>query len=156
MRSLTNCSSCGSSSFQVDHFQIAALREIALLVENVGDTAAHTGRKVASGAAKNDHPPARHVLAPVIADTFDNSDRSAVSNREPLAGDAANVRFAGRSAIENDVADKDVLFRFKRCRCRLEDYQSAAGKAFAEIVIRIAFQCETDSFRQKRAETLSR
>ena len=78
-------------SFQVDHFQIAALREIALLVENVGDAAAHTGRKVASGAAKNDHPPAVSCT-PVIADTFDNSNRSAVSNREPLAG-AANVRF---------------------------------------------------------------
>ena len=61
----------------------------------------------------------------MIADTFDNSDRSAVSHGEPLAGDAANVRFAGRRAIENDVADKDVLFCFKRCRWRLEDDQSA-------------------------------
>jgi len=84
---------------QVHHLQIAALHEIARFVENVGDTAAHAGRKISTGSSKHDNPAAGHIFASVIADAFNDGNGTAVADGEPFAGDAANKGFAGCCAI---------------------------------------------------------
>ena len=65
---------------EVDHLQVAAAREVARLVEDEGDAAAHAGGEVAAGRADDDHAPAGHVLAAVVADALDHRERAAVAD----------------------------------------------------------------------------
>src|ERR1700685_851246 len=69
-----------------DHPGVAARIESTVIVEHVGDSAAHSGGEIAPGAAEHDHRAARHVLAAMVADTFDDRRRAAVAHRETLAG----------------------------------------------------------------------
>src|SRR5690349_6009295 len=52
---------------QLDHPEVAPCRERAVLVEHVGDAAAHSGREVAPGLSEYHDEPARHVLTSMIA-----------------------------------------------------------------------------------------
>ena len=58
--------------FEIDHVEVAERVEQLLLVEHVGDAAAHAGGKIAAGAADDDHRAAGHVFAAVIADPLDD------------------------------------------------------------------------------------
>src|SRR5260370_17753878 len=88
---------------QLDHSHVASRREAAVVVEHVGDSAAHSGGEVAPGLAEHDHKPARHVLASMVADTFDYGDGAAVAHGEALAGNATEDRLARGSALYRDV-----------------------------------------------------
>ena len=99
---------------EIDHLLVAALREVAVGVEHVGDAAAHARREVPAGTADHDHATRRHVLAAVVANAFDHRQRPAVADREALAGDAADVGLAAGRAVETDVADDHVLVRGER------------------------------------------
>ena len=58
---------------QIDRRAVAALLgEIALLVEHVGDAAAHAGGEVAAALAEHDDEAVGHVFAAVIAEAFDH------------------------------------------------------------------------------------
>ncbi len=57
---------------EIHHLAVAAAGEVAVHVQHVGDAAAHAGREVPAGAPQNHHAPARHVLAPVVADALDH------------------------------------------------------------------------------------
>ena len=76
---------------QVDHFPVAASREVAGFIQHVGDAARHTRAEVATGGAQHDHPPARHIFAAVIADRLDHRVHATVSDAEPLAGHPTDV-----------------------------------------------------------------
>src|SRR5438874_2092989 len=76
--------------FKIDHLKIAPLGEISFLVDDVGDASAHSRREIASRPAENGHAAACHVLAAVIANAFDNSDSSAVTDSKTLSCDAAD------------------------------------------------------------------
>src|SRR5271170_20444 len=80
---------------QFDHREIAARGEIAGLVEHIGDAAGHPGGEIASGDADHHHDAAGHVFAAVIARPFHDRDRPGIAYREPFAGDAAEIAFAG-------------------------------------------------------------
>ena len=88
----------------------AARGEVALVVEDVGDAAAHAGGEVAAGLAENDDEAVGHVLAAVIADAFDHRGRAGVADGEALAGHAVEEDFAAGGAVEHDVADENVFF----------------------------------------------
>ena len=92
---------------ELDHRKIAALGEIALLVEHIGDAARHAGGEIAPRAADDDDDAARHIFAAVIADAFDDGERAGVAHGETLARDAAEVAFARDRAIERGIADDD-------------------------------------------------
>src|SRR5437763_1219844 len=83
-------------------------REVPVLVEDVGDAAAHARGEVAPRAAEDDDAAARHVLATVVADALDDGVRARVTDGEALAGEAAEERLAGRRAVEDGVPDDDV------------------------------------------------
>ncbi len=85
----SSIASASESCFEADHAHVAALGELAVLVEHVGDAAAHARREVASGRAEHDDAPAGHVLAAVVADALDDRPGAGVANREALAGEAA-------------------------------------------------------------------
>src|SRR3712207_8544141 len=54
------------SRLEIDHRQVAALGEGAVLVEDVGDAARHAGREVAPCGPDHDHDAAGHVFAAVV------------------------------------------------------------------------------------------
>ena len=85
--------------FQLDHVRVAQLGELAVVVVDVGDAAAHAGGEVAAGRADDDDAAAGHVFAAVIADAFDDRVRAGVADAEALADDAAEVDLAGDRAV---------------------------------------------------------
>ncbi len=90
-----------------DHVEVAASRELAGLVEDERGAPAHPGGEVPPGRADHDGDAAGHVLAAVVADPFDDGQRPAVPDAEPLAG-AALGRRPGRWSRR----------RGRRCRSR--------------------------------------
>src|SRR4029078_9291591 len=88
---------------EVDHRQIALLPEQIELVEHERKSAAHASAEVSSCFAEKDDGAASHILAAVIADTFDNRDRTAVAHRESLAGGTGEVSLARCRAVKNRV-----------------------------------------------------
>ncbi len=96
---------------EIDHGEVAAALEFALLVEHVSDTARHAGGEVAArGPDHHDHA-SGHVLAAMVAGPLDHGDGARVAHGEALAGDAAEITFAGDRAVEHGIADDDRLLR---------------------------------------------
>ena len=85
----------GGHLLQLDNAQVAATDEITGGIPDIGDAAAHTGGKIASGRAENDDAAAGHVFATVVAQAFDDGRRARVTHREAFAGDAVEEGFAG-------------------------------------------------------------
>ena len=71
---------------ELDEVEVAARRERAVGVEDVGDAAAHPRGEVAAGRAEHDDASAGHVLAAVVADALDDGARARVAHGEALAG----------------------------------------------------------------------
>ena len=132
----------------------ALLGEVALLIEHVGDAAAHAGGEVAAALAEHHHQAVRHVLAAVIAQAFHHRRRAGIAHREALAGHAVEVGFAAGGAVEHHVADQDILFRQEGGSARRIDDQPAAGESLAHVVVGVAFEFERDALGQKCAEAL--
>src|SRR6185437_3894649 len=82
---------------QVHARKIATARaEVTLVVIDIRDAAAHAGSKVASCSAKDHNETLGHVLASVIAHTFDNRRSAGIADSETLAGDAVEEDLARR------------------------------------------------------------
>ena len=133
------------------------LGNVALLVEHVGDAAAHARGEVAAGRAEHDHAATGHVLAAVIADALDDGPGAGVAHREALAGEAPEERPPGSRAVEHGVAHDHVLLGLEVLAHALAraDREDAAGEALAGVVVGVAAQRERDSRRQPAAEALA-
>src|SRR5580658_3427967 len=144
------------NGLEVNRIEIAALfREVSALVENVSDAAAHAGCKISSAGSEHQHKTFRHVLATVIADAFDYRGRSRIANGKALAGYSVEKRFAAGCAVKCNVAYENVFlggkFRSPRRICN----QTTARQALAYVVVRVAFERESNSFGQKRSHALA-
>ncbi len=128
--------------------------EIARLVEHIGDAAGHAGGEIAPGRPEHDHAAAGHVFAAVVADGFHHGIDAAVADAEAFAGHAADIGLAAGGAVKGHVADDDVLLRHEGGLRRREDDELAAGQAFAEVVVGVAFQEEGHALGHERAEAL--
>ena len=71
-----------------------------------------------------------------------------VADGEPFAGQAAEVRPAGRGAVEDGVADDHVLFGDERRAVGRAHRQDAAGEPLADVVVRVADQRQLDAGRE--------
>ena len=109
-------SSGSSSGSRSTISRLQRLAEVAGLVEDEGDAAAHAGGEVPAGAADDDGDAAGHVLAAVVASPLDDGMRAAVPHAEPLAGPAPEEGPAAGRAVEGHVADQDVLLGHERRR----------------------------------------
>src|ERR671930_441461 len=85
----------------VEHRRVDLRAELAVLVEDEGEAAAHARREVAARAAEDDHATAGHVLAAVIAHALDDGDRPGVAHGEALTGQPAEERASARGAVED-------------------------------------------------------
>ena len=141
---------------QIDAGLVAAARgEVAPIVVDVGDAAAHAGGEVAAGGAEDDDEAVGHVLAAVIADAFNDRGGAGVADGEALAGDAVEEDFAAGGAVEDHVADQDAFLRQEaRGLGRIGD-DAAAGKALAEVVVGVAFKFERDAVGNECAKALA-
>ena len=95
------------SSFTIDGLQRLAKRLVGIV--DVGHAARHAGRKVAPGLAQHDDHAAGHVFAAMVAAAFDDRDSARVAHGEALARDAFEIGLARNGAVEDRVADDDVL-----------------------------------------------
>src|SRR5262245_12003846 len=80
--------------------------ETAVGIEQEALTAGHARAEVAPVRTEHDHGATRHVLAGVVADTFDHSDGTGVADRESLPGRARDVELTTGRTVENRVADE--------------------------------------------------
>src|SRR5579872_780040 len=127
-----------------------------MLVENVGDAAAHACGKIPSTAAKDEDDTFRHILTAVIADALDYGGCSRVAHSEAFARNSVEESFAAGGAVQSDVADDDVFFRGESRLPRRINNNLAAGKSLADVVVGVAFERERDALRQKCTQALSR
>src|SRR5258707_5551588 len=72
---------------ELDHGEVAARSEAAVLVQHIGDAAGHTGSKIAAGAAEYDDDAAGHVFAAMVAGALDHGDGARIAHRKTLPGD---------------------------------------------------------------------
>src|SRR3954471_469966 len=140
---------------ELDQLGVAARRELALGVEHVGDTAAHARGEVATGRTEHHHATARHVLAAVVAGPLDDRVDARVAHREALAGEAAEERPPAGRAVQDGVADQDVLLRHVRGVLGRAHRQNAAGEALARVVVGVAVEHHRDAAHQPAAEALA-
>src|SRR5258706_985012 len=141
---------------ELDHRHVAALREVALFVEHVGDAAGHSRGEVASRLAEDHDGSAGHVLAAVIAHALDDGGGAGIAHAEALAGHAAEVRFAADRAVHYPIADDDVLLRNNGRVLRGMDDDPPPGQALADGVVGISLQFEGEAVGEPRPEALSR
>src|ERR1039458_8269148 len=80
----------------------AARGEVALIVVDVGDAAAHAGGEIAAGGTEDDDEAVGHVFAAVVADAFNDGGSAGVADSEALAADAVEEDFAAGGAIKDD------------------------------------------------------
>ena len=80
--------------------------------------------------------------------------RAGIAHREALAGDAAEIAFAGDRAVEHGVADDDRFLRHDAGIDRRPHDDAAARQALADIVVALALEFEGDAAREPGAEAL--
>src|SRR5437868_2613659 len=115
-----------SQGYEVDHRRIALLRQLIEFIENERDSATHPRSEIASGATQDDDSAASHVLAAVVANSFDHCQRSAVANSEALARYTGEIRFARCRAIQHRIADQHGLVGDELRRPRMPNDQTTA------------------------------
>ena len=126
------------------------------LVQNECNSTAHSSAEIAARAAEHDNGAAGHILAAVIADSFDHSDRAAVAHREALTRNAREKRLAGCRAIQHGVPNENSLIRDEIRGAWMAHDQASARKSLADVIVRFAFEAKRDAARDERAEALAR
>ncbi len=91
----------------------------------------------------------------MIAHAFDHRVNAGIADSKAFTCHAANKNFAGCRAVKRHVADDDVFLRGKGGTFRRIHDQFAAAHAFAEIVVRIAFEFKRHALRNECAKTLA-
>ncbi len=91
----------------------------------------------------------------MIADRFYNCTHTRITHTEPFASHAVDVDFAAGGSVEGDVADDDVFGGDEGGFGRGVKDDFTAAESFADVVVGIAFEFESDSFGDECAEALS-
>src|SRR3981189_1360204 len=142
---------------EINRLQIAALfGEVAALVKNIGNAAAHAGGKISPAGSEHQDQAPGHVFAAVVADSFDHSSRSGIAHRKALASTSIEERFAAGGAIESNVADQNIFLGSESGPARRIHYQPSTGQTLADVIVGLAFGRERASLGQKRAQALPR
>ena len=92
----------------------------------------------------------------MIAGALDHGGGAGIAHREALAGDAAEIAFAGDRAVQHGVADDDRFLRHDAGVGRRPDDDAAARQALADIVVGFAFELEGHAVGEEGAEALAR
>ena len=145
----------GGDLLDTAHTLVDAGIDIAVLIQHIGDTAAHTGSKVFADLTDNHHAAAGHVFTSVIAYTLDNSHGTGVSDTETLTGHTVDVGFTVGRTVQCHVTDNDVLILFVFNACRRIHDQLTAGQSLTKVIVGVALQLDGHTLRNKGSEALS-
>ena len=126
-----------------------------LPVQDVGCTAAHACGEVLAGHAQDHRAAAGHVLQTVVSAAFRHRQRAGIPDAEALAGDAADIGFAGGGTVQCHVPEDDIVMGSVSRVLRRGDHQLSAGKPLSEAVVRVALQADRQSLRDEGSEGLS-
>ena len=85
----------------------------------------------------------------MIADAFDDSMRARITHSETFGRNTSEVAMTACSAIQARVTHDDVLFRHERRRLGRIDNETSTRQTLTNIVIRITFEFERDTWRQE-------
>src|SRR3989344_606020 len=140
---------------EFDHRRVATALEVTARIEHECESAGHAGGEVAPHGTDDDHAPAGHALAFVLAHALDDPVRAGISHREALAGQPAEIGLAAGGAVKRDVTDDDVLLGHERRLARRIHHQLRARQALADVVVGVALEREADALGQERTETLA-
>ena len=142
--------------FNIHHREVAAIGEIAFLVEHIGHPAGHASGKVAPCLTKNHNHPASHIFAAVIAHAFHNRHGTRVAHGEAFACHAATIELARDGTIEHSIAHDDggvwVNARFPPW----PHDDAPAGKPLAHIVVGLTRQLKSNAMCQEGPKSLTR
>ncbi len=92
----------------------------------------------------------------MIPGSLHHGSDAAVSNGEPLAGQAVEIRFALRRPIEGGIADQDRLFGLECRGSRRDDHDFPARQSLPQVIVRFPFEPQRHPLGQKGAEGLTR
>src|SRR5581483_3331661 len=147
--------SLAQQRLQIDHRDIAALHELAIVIEHEGETARHAGCEVSPSAAQNDYRSASHVFAAVVTHTFNDGLSAGVAHGEAFSGDSAKVRFSFDRPVEHDVAGDHVLAWLSPKFRRWLHGDTAPRQAFTTVVVRLTDEIQGHTASQECAEALA-
>src|SRR5262249_29739419 len=119
--------------------------ELVPRVVDEGHAARHAGGEVVADIAEDHSDATCHVFDAVRAAAFDDGVSPRVANSEALAGLARGEESAARCAIENGVADDDVVLALEWARYHRAHDNRRAGEAFAHVVVGVAEELELDA-----------
>ena len=124
------------------------------VAQNIGKAAGHARAKIHPRRTQNYSHAGRHVLAAVLADTFDHCERAAVAHRKSFAYSTGHIEFSAGGAVEQGVAREHIAAQ--RSLFPGGDRNRAAGQTLAHVIVGLADQTEVQSLDQESAEGLSR
>ena len=90
----------------------------------------------------------------MVPHAFHHRDGPGVADREPLAGDPAEVAFPGDRPVEDRVPDEDVLPGVEARLARGVDRDPPAREALADVVVRVPLELDAHPAGEERAEAL--
>src|SRR4029434_10691274 len=117
---------------------VAAIAETGLAIEDEGHSSAHPRSEVPAGGPEHHDHAAGHVLATVIAHALHDRRRAAVPHGEPLTGEPGREELAAGRAVEDGVADDDVLLGGEARARRRPDDDPPSGEALAHVVVGVS------------------
>ena len=141
--------------FKFDQFQIAVGEQVALRIPYVGDSPAHSRRKVAPRRSEHDDPTPGHVFATVIAHALNHGSGPGVADAETLRRPTAKKSFTAGSTVEDNVTHQNIFLGNKGTSRRGIDNNTAPRKTLAHIVVGISLEFESNASGKERSKTLT-
>ena len=125
-----------------------------VFIPHIGQAAAHACSKVAASGPQHQHGAAGHVFATVVASAFHYSRSAGQTHRKALARHATEKGFTTGGAVHDGVAHNDVGGSRPPKVDAGAHHHTAAGEAFAGVVVGVTNQIQGDALRQKRSKRL--
>ena len=121
---------------------VAFAAEVAVGIPYVGNASTHTGTKVSSGRAKNNHSSAGHVFATMVPDPFNNSVCTAIAYTESFSGYSPEVGFTRGRAVKHNITDQHVVFSGEAAVGGWINDDLSTGEPLADIVVCITLDSQ--------------
>jgi hypothetical protein len=147
-----------SKPFSNKKFEVKPLvrHERSIRIMHPGQTAGHSCTKVDPNAPQYDNRSTCHVLAAMVAHTFNHRNRAGVPNREPLPGTASRKQLSSRRTIQRHIAQDHMLSTILCSKSASPDHQLTAGQSLAHKIIRLPFEHQLHPLDREGAKRLPR
>ena len=123
------------------------------VAQGVRNATCHARAQVHACRPEDRHDAGCHVLAAMLADSFDHGQRAAVAHRETLSGTAGHVEFSGRCTVEYRVTHQYVAAQGRFVPG--SNGERATAQTFSNVIIRFTQQAEFHALDQEGSEALS-